>query len=135
MNTHALGLRALGALALAAAMDAPAHAYLGSFTPNDGYHIQSGQIAGDVTYYNAGNYGVNAGGGPGPTGIPVDSGLWKLVGPTGVGAYFSSAAARNAATAGGPRIQIPSPTRPPPRTWSAITVPVAATATIWPSAT
>ena len=53
----------------------PALAYLGSFTPNDGYHVQSGLVYGDVSYYNAGQYGANAGGGPGPTQITANSGL------------------------------------------------------------
>ncbi len=70
----------------------PAHAYLGSFGPQDGYHVQSGLVSGDVTYYNAGQYGGNAGGGSGPTQIVADSGLWSYVGPAG--GYFSNAVDR-----------------------------------------
>jgi hypothetical protein len=67
----------------------PAHAYLGSFaTPIDGYDVQSGLHYGDVSYYNAGQYGANAGGGPGPTQIVADSGLWSVIGPAG--GYFSN---------------------------------------------
>ena len=76
----------------------PASAYLGSFSPNDGYHVQSGFVYGDVSYYNAGQYGVNAGSGIGPTQITADSGLWSAQGP--VGGYFSTAVDRSNYTAG-----------------------------------
>lgn len=79
---------------------------LASFAPSDGYNVGSGTILGDVTYYNAGQYGPNSGGGGGPTQIVADSGLWDLVSP--VGGYFGSVAARNAAVGAGP----PYPTNP-----------------------
>ncbi|QDU87745.1 hypothetical protein Pla175_11110 [Pirellulimonas nuda] len=69
-----------------------ARAYLGSFTSQDGYALPYSNVARDVTYYNAGAYGANAGGGSGPTDIAADSGLWSLVSP--VGAYFSKPADR-----------------------------------------
>jgi hypothetical protein len=90
-------LTALGSLATQA-MGA-----LGSFSPNEGYNLNvfTGSYNwSDVSYYNAGGYGVNAGGGPGPTPIAPDSGKWRVVG--GVGGYFGTAAARNTATAGAP---------------------------------
>ena len=62
--------------------------YLGSFAPSDGYDVQSGLVYGDVSYYNAGQYGVNAGGGPGPTQVTADSGLWSIT--SSVGGYFST---------------------------------------------
>jgi hypothetical protein len=78
----------------------PAHAYLGSFAnPNDGYDVQSAQHRGDVTYYNAGQYGANAGGGS-LTHIAADSGLWSLTSP--VGGYFSTLADRANYTSGAP---------------------------------
>lgn len=106
MNCYTLRTRALGLLLWCVAA-APAWAYLGSFQPADGYHVQSGTILGDVSLYNAGQYGANAGGGPGPTQIAADSGLWKLLSP--VGGYFGTVADRNAAVAGGP----PYPPTPP----------------------
>lgn len=66
----------------------PAHAYLGSFTPQDGYDVQSGLLYGDVSYYDAGQYGANAGGGSGPNQIVADSGLWSVIGPAG--GYFDN---------------------------------------------
>ncbi len=100
--------RLLSLLAAAATLTPalPAAAYLGSFTGNDGYFLGSGTILGDVTYYNAGQYGPNAGGGPGPTQITADTGLWSLVSP--VGGYFANTADRLAATSAGP----PYPTNP-----------------------
>lgn len=54
-----------------------AHAYLGGFEPDDGY----APFLNDVVKYNAGQYGVNAGGGS-YTPIPDNTGLWKkLQGP------------------------------------------------------
>ncbi|MDX1965033.1 MAG: PEP-CTERM sorting domain-containing protein [Pirellulales bacterium] len=82
-----------------------AEAYLGSFNQNDGYHLNSGTILGDVSIYNAGASGINAGGG-GFASINADTGLWKVVGP--VGGYFATAANRNAVVSGGP----PYPTNP-----------------------
>jgi len=69
-----------------------ASAYLGSFSPSDGYDVQSGLVYGDVSYYNAGEYGVNAGNGAGPTQIATGNGLWSVQGA--VGGYFSSLANR-----------------------------------------
>jgi hypothetical protein len=83
-----------------------ASARLGTFSANDGYqHIisppgTSGYNFSDVTYYNAGAYGANAGGGSGPTFIAPDSGQWRLV--SGVGGFFNNAAARSAALLGSP---------------------------------
>ncbi|QDT00228.1 PEP-CTERM sorting domain-containing protein [Adhaeretor mobilis] len=65
-----------------------AQAYLGSFAPSDGYHVQSGLVYGDVSYYDAGQYGANAGGGSGPNQIVADSGLWSV--QKTVGGYFSN---------------------------------------------
>ncbi len=86
-------------LAVLAAAGTPAHAYLGSFRPQDGYNlfVPSGSVNwSDVSYYNAGQYGPNAGGGPGPTLQTPDSGLWKVTGQ--VGGFFTSSAARAANT-------------------------------------
>lgn len=101
-----------GAILLAAGglLLAQAHAHLGSFAPADGYNI--GVFWGsanwsDVTYYDAGQYGANAGGGAGPNSIVPDTGLWTLQSP--VGGFFPSAAARNAAVGGSP----PYPTSVP----------------------
>lgn len=81
-----------------------AFARLGTFSANDGYqHIintPGGYNFSDVTYYNAGDYGINAGGGSGPTFIAPDSGKWQIVGQ--VGGFFSTAASRNAAVSGAP---------------------------------
>jgi hypothetical protein len=88
------------ALTLFLAASAPAYANLGSFTPQDGYDVQSGLVYGDVSYYNAGQYGANAGGGPGPTQIVANSGLWSVIGPAG--GYFSNPGDRNSYTAGAP---------------------------------
>lgn len=88
----------------------PASAHLGSFAPADGYTLSlfSGPVNWcDVSYYNAGAYGPNSGGGPGPTNIVPDSGLWRVVGP--VGGFYPTAAARNAAVGGAP----PYPTSAP----------------------
>ncbi|MGL4512635.1 MAG: hypothetical protein ACRCT8_06045 [Lacipirellulaceae bacterium] len=86
----------VGGVALAAS---PALAILNSFTPNDGYAVQSGDVRGDVGYYNSGAYGANAGGGSGPTFIPAGSGLWDIVGPAG--GYFANAVDRAAFVAQG----------------------------------
>ncbi|MEX2188616.1 MAG: hypothetical protein WD875_17545 [Pirellulales bacterium] len=79
------------ALAVALIVPSRAMAYLGSFGPNDGYYAQYGTFLGDVTYYNAGQSGINAGGGP-TMQIVADSGLWTLQSP--VGGVFPSAALR-----------------------------------------
>lgn len=97
----------LAALSLAAA---PAFATLGSFGPNEGYSLSvysGGYNWADVTYYNAGAYGPNAGGGSGPNFIAPDSGKWRLV--SQVGGFFGSTAARNAMLSGAP----PYPTSHP----------------------
>ncbi|MGE0480418.1 MAG: PEP-CTERM sorting domain-containing protein [Phycisphaerae bacterium] len=102
---------ALAALVAANVVSA-AFGYLGSFAPADGYDLNvfSGSANwSDVSYYNAGGYGPNAGGG-GVTPITPDSGKWKLT--SQVGAFFPSAAARNAAVGGAP----PYPTTVPPGT-------------------
>jgi hypothetical protein len=81
-------------IALVAAALAPtrAMAYLGSFGPSDGYYAQYGTMLGDVTYYNAGQSGPNAGGGP-TVQIAADSGLWTLQSP--VGGVFDNSTDRN----------------------------------------
>lgn len=76
------------------ALSTPALAYLGSFGPNDGYVAQYGTVLGDVTYYNAGQNGANAGGGP-LAPVPADTGLWSLQTPNS-GGVFASAANRAA---------------------------------------
>ncbi|TWT45401.1 hypothetical protein RAS1_18240 [Phycisphaerae bacterium RAS1] len=81
----------------------PALAYLGSFRPQDGYSLSVYNGSAnwcDVTYYNAGAYGPNAGGGAGPTPIVPDSGQWKL--QSQAGAFFPTTAARNASVGGAP---------------------------------
>jgi hypothetical protein len=98
----------------------PALAHLGSFSPSYGYNINvpSGGSANwcDVSYYNAGTYGANSGGGSGPTALAPDSGLWRVVGP--IGGFFPSTAARNTAISGAP----PYPTTVPPGTVAAYMV-------------
>jgi hypothetical protein len=86
--------------AIAIALQAPrsAQAYLGSFGPNDGYYPQYGTMLGDVTYYNAGQSGINAGGGP-TMQVLADTGLWRLMSP--VGGVFDNTADRNAYLAPG----------------------------------
>jgi hypothetical protein len=100
---RSLSIAAVAAYGLAA----PASAYLGSFTPSDGYNIVQPWV--DVTYFNAGAYGVNAGGG-GWTPIAPDSGKWKVVGQ--VGAFYTTSAARAAATLGAPPYPAPGPGLP-----------------------
>jgi hypothetical protein len=95
-----LNAHAWCAVTLFIAAAAPAYANLGSFTPQDGYDVQSGLVYGDVSYYNAGQYGANAGGGPGPTQIVADSGLWSVIGPAG--GYFSNPTDRTNYTTGAP---------------------------------
>ncbi len=95
-----LGFRAaLVALATIGAYAAPAWAYLGSFNAADGYYVQSGSIAGDVSHYNAGQSGANAGGG-GLVALAPDTGLWDVTGQ--VGGYFATAANRATGTSGAP---------------------------------
>lgn len=76
-----------------------AQAYLGSFGPSDGYNLSVPVGAvnwSDVSYFNAGGYGPNAGNGAGPTLGTPNGGLWQITGP--VGGFFTTAAARNANT-------------------------------------
>jgi hypothetical protein len=96
-------------------MSGAAVAHLGSFTPADGYtlSVPSGGSANwcDVSYYNAGAYGPNSGGGS-LTSIVPDSGLWRVTGQ--VGGFFTSSAARAAAVGGAPPypVNVPSNTVP-----------------------
>ncbi|MCA9235052.1 MAG: hypothetical protein KDA44_06260 [Planctomycetales bacterium] len=90
---------ALIALAIVLGVATPARAYLGSFTSNDGYYPQYGTLYGEVSHYNAGQNGVNAGGGAAMQ-IVADSGLWKLQTPVGGG--FATVADRNNYLAPGP---------------------------------
>ncbi|MDZ4818809.1 MAG: PEP-CTERM sorting domain-containing protein [Planctomycetota bacterium] len=86
---------------------APAQGALFSFGPQDGYDVQSGLVYGDVSYYNAGQFGANAGGGPGPTQITADSGLWSVVGPAG--GYFDNPVDRASYTLGTPPYSVSDP--------------------------
>lgn len=117
----ALRIARTSALALATGclLLPPAQAHLGSFQPADGYNISVTAGAAnwcDVTYYDAGQYGANAGGGSGPNSIVPDSGLWTLQSP--VGGFFPTAAARTAALSGSP----PYPNSVPPGTVAAYMV-------------
>jgi hypothetical protein len=92
-----------------------AEARLGTFSAADGYqHLITPPGANynwsDVTYYNAGTYGANAGGGSGPTFIAPDSGSWKLV--SQVGGFFASSTDRTTGVSGSPPypLTIPSNT-------------------------
>lgn len=98
MNRHGIGSRSLYALMFSAALVGQAQAYLGSFAPNDGYQIVQPWV--DVSYFNSGQNGVNAGGGAYGHVAP-NSGLWKVV-PGAVGGIYTSAAARTAALVGIP---------------------------------
>lgn len=88
---HVAGGLALAGAALGFA--APASAYLGSFAPADGYQILQPWV--DVSYYNTGQYGANAGGGSWTHVVP-DAGLWRVA-PGYAGGIYSSYAARTAA--------------------------------------
>lgn len=92
LTTRRLLACAAGACVFAAAAT-PASAYLGSFTPNDGYQIIQQWV--DASYYNTGQYGVNAGGGSAGH-IAPDSGLWKVT-PGYAGGIYNSWTARQAA--------------------------------------
>jgi hypothetical protein len=100
MNRLAVGLRAGCALVVCLALASSANAYLGSFTPADGYNINLIQPWVDVSYFNSGANGPNAGGGVFGH-IPPDSGLWKVA-PGAVGGIYNSAANRAAALVGVP---------------------------------
>lgn len=101
------------AAAVLLALTSPAAAHLGSIRPADGYLIAGvGPFPADwvdVTYYNAGAFGANAGGGSVSL-IAPDSGNWSLL--SQVGAFFPSSAARNAAVGSAP----PYPSVVPPGT-------------------
>jgi hypothetical protein len=89
-----------------------AMARLGTFNSNDGYQLFITPPGGtynwaDVSYYNAGAYGVNAGGGPGPTFIAPNSGPWKIL--SQAGGFFATAANRNAATSSAPPYSLTTP--------------------------
>jgi hypothetical protein len=86
----------LSCSAIALAIPSTSQAYLGSFGPNDGYYPQYGTVLGDVTYYNAGQNGINAGGGAAMP-LPADTGLWSLQTPN-AGGVFASAVNRAAFT-------------------------------------
>ena len=99
--------------ALVATAAPGAYATLGSFSPSYGYNIgvySGGVNWSDVSYYNAGAYGANAGGGSGPTPIAPNTGSWRVVGQAG--GFFPTSAARATATAGAP----PYPSVLPPGT-------------------
>jgi hypothetical protein len=75
-----------------------AHANLGTFSANEGYSLSiftGTQNWCDVTMYNAGQYGPNSGGGPGPIGIAPSSSNWSVL--PGAGGFYPNAAGRNAA--------------------------------------
>jgi hypothetical protein len=94
-----------------AAFASIAHANLGSFAPADGYSLSvysGGYNWCDVAYYNAGSYGPNSGGGPGPTLQAPNFGNWK-VDNTSAGGFFGSAATRNSVVGTAP----PYPTTNP----------------------
>lgn len=92
-----------------------AFGYIGSCAPADGYLLSGiGPFPADwvdVTYYNAGAFGANAGGGSVTPVIP-DSGRWSLL--SQVGGFFTSSAARAASVGGAPPYPnaIPSNTVP-----------------------
>jgi PEP-CTERM motif len=63
-----------------------ASANLGSFAPADGYSLSvysGGYNWCDVAYYNAGAYGPNSGGGPGPTLQAPYTGNWNILSQAG----------------------------------------------------
>ncbi|MFN0135295.1 MAG: hypothetical protein ACKVS9_04165, partial [Phycisphaerae bacterium] len=71
-----------------------ASAHLGSFGPADGYSLSVFNGTAnwcDVTHYNAGQYGANAGNGPGPTPMAPNSQLWSVV--SQAGGFFPTTAA------------------------------------------
>lgn len=73
----------------------PAMAYLGSFEQADGYHFLNDGIPNnwiDVSNYNAGQHGANAGGGSSAPIVP-NSGLWQCLGEPG--SFFPNSALRN----------------------------------------
>ena len=78
---------------IVAGLASPASAYLGSFTPADGYQIWQNWV--DVSYFNSGANGANAGGGAYGYIVP-DSGLWKVT-PGYAGGIYKGWASRTAA--------------------------------------
>jgi len=92
----------VASVGLVAGMAGQAHASLGSFSPADGYQIIQPWV--DVSYFNSGQYGANAGGGSWSH-VPADSGLWKVTGQ--VGGIYATTAARNAAIAADPTYSNP----------------------------
>lgn len=96
------------------AVASPALAILGSFGPAEGYslNVYSGSYNwADVSYYNAGAYGANAGGGSGPNFLAPDTGLWRVV--SNAGGFFSNSAARTAALSTAPPYPTSNPTGVP----------------------
>jgi hypothetical protein len=73
----------------------PSHAYLGGFENADGYVFAYTSYFSnwvDVAYYNAGQWGANAGGAPLPLEVNFNTGLWKLT--SSPGSFFDSTATR-----------------------------------------
>ena len=71
------------------------HAYLGGFENADGYVFAYTSYFSnwvDVAYYNAGQWGANAGGGPLPVEVNFNTGLWNLT--SSPGSFFPSTATR-----------------------------------------
>jgi len=94
----------VASVALVAGLAGQAHASLGTFSPANGYQIVQPWV--DVSYFNSGQYGPNAGGGS-LSHVPADSGLWKVTGS--VGGIYTTAAARNAAITADPTYLNPPP--------------------------
>ena len=87
-------------LTFCAILAQPAQAYLGSFEPADGYTLSTipgtpPSIFTDVTYYNAGQFGPNAGGGlPAQVTFNAPGNSWRLLSEPG--AFYATSAIRNA---------------------------------------
>lgn len=84
----------VAAIAASLGFASTSSAYLGSFSVNDGYKPMYGTVLGDVSYNNAGQNGINAGGGAWQS-IAADTGLWSLQTPS-AGGVFANAALRAA---------------------------------------
>ena len=96
-RTFQTSLLLLLSLCILCILNPRAQAYLGSFEPADGYTLSvipgtPPSVFTDVTYYNAGQFGANAGGGT-PTQITFNTGSWKLL--TEPGAFYATSAIRN----------------------------------------
>jgi hypothetical protein len=86
----------------------PSYGYLGGFEQADGYVFASTSYYNpptfdnwvDVAAYNAGQWGANAGGGPLPVELPLNTGLWKLT--SAVGTFYPDATTRNTYLGAGP---------------------------------